>query len=288
MSETAQQAFLYGDGLDYTWTYVSKGGRSKGQEKQSTWTWHGFYGGDSWIFDWDVHGTYTRKVPCPECGGAGLRPAYLAVTLLGKTIFELSEMPLTALESLVKGISLPAGGLSLVETSLKVILKRLRFLRKVGIGYLHLNRPTGTLSAGEAQRIQLASLLGSELTALTILVDEPSRGMHPAELEALRDALQELRDEGNTVIVVEHDPLLIRAADHIIDVGPGAGVMGGKILSQGSLSKLLEARTTTGKWLAGEKELHIGDRRQPQDWMRVIGACENNLRGEDVAFPWEP
>ena len=94
MTAEAQQAFLYGDGLEYTWTYVSKGGRSKGQEKQSTWTWRGFYGEDSWIFDWDVHGTYTRQETCPECGGAGLRPEYLAVTLQGKNICELSEMPL--------------------------------------------------------------------------------------------------------------------------------------------------------------------------------------------------
>jgi excinuclease ABC subunit A len=319
MSEQAQQAFLYGDGLEYTWTYVSKGGRSKGQEKQSTWTWHGFYGADSWIFDWDVHGTYTRKETCPECGGAGLRPEYLAVTLLGKTIFEFSEMPLVALESLLKRISLPAHELSrqengstlngasaqlksagvssvsdktemrsslpLVQTSLQVIRKRLRFLRQVGIGYLHLNRPTGTLSAGEAQRIQLASLLGSELTALTILVDEPSRGMHPSELEALRDALQELRDEGNTIIIVEHDPLLMRAADHIIDIGPGAGTLGGEIVGQGSLSQLITAQTTTGKWLREAKQLQNNARRRPQDWMVVKGARENNLRGEHVSFP---
>ncbi len=287
MSETAQQAFLYGDDLDYTWTYVSKGGRSKGQEKQSTWTWKGFYGGDSWIFDWDVHGTYTHKVPCPECGGAGLRPEYLVVTLSGKTIFELNEMPLTALESLAKKISLPADGLPLVETSLQVIHKRLRFLRKVGLGYLHLNRPTGTLSAGEAQRIQLASLLGSELTALTILADEPSRGMHSVELEALSGALTELRDEGNTVIIVEHDPLLMRVADHIIDIGPGAGTMGGEIIAQGNLSDIIEAGTSTGKWLGGEKQLQFWNRRQPKDWMRVVGARENNLRGDVVAFPLE-
>jgi excinuclease ABC subunit A len=287
MTEEAQNAFLYGDGLKYTWTYISKGGRSKGQERQSTWTWRGFYGADSWLFDWDVHGTYTRQVACPECGGAGLRPEYLAVTLRGKNIFELSEISLVALESLAEDIILPDDGLSLVETSMKVIRKRLRFLRQVGIGYLHLNRPTGTLSAGEAQRIQLASLLGSELTALTILVDEPSRGMHPCELEALREALQELCDEGNTIVVVEHDPLLMRAADHIIDVGPGAGAAGGEIVAQGKPAEIIAANTTTGKWLRDEELLLNGDRRQPKDWMVVRGARENNLSGEDVAFPLE-
>ncbi|MGW8226646.1 MAG: hypothetical protein ACWGOY_12980, partial [Anaerolineales bacterium] len=285
MTQEAQDAFLYGDGLEYTWTYVSKGGRTKGEEKQSTWTWRGFYGEDSWLFHWDVHGTYTRQVACQECGGAGLRPEYLAVTLQGENIFTLSEMPLIELEALMKEIRLPADTLSMVDTSLQMIRKRLRFLRQVGIGYLHLNRPTGTLSAGEAQRIQLASLLGSGLTGLTILVDEPSRGMHPTELEALREALLELRDEGNTVLVVEHDPLLINAADHIIDVGPGAGQAGGRIVAQGNPAELRQANTITGKWLRDGKRSLRADRRKPQDWMVVRGAEENNLRGEDVGFP---
>jgi excinuclease ABC subunit A len=285
MSAEAQNVFLYGDGSEYTFTYVSKGGRSKGQEKQSTWTWTGFYGEDSWVFTSDVHGTYTRQEACPECGGAGLRPESLAVTLLGMNIFELSEIPLINLETKAKKIVLPENMLSLVKTSLNIVLKRLRFLGQVGIGYLNLNRPTGTLSAGEAQRIQLASLLGSELTALTILVDEPSRGMHPSELEALRAALQELRDEGNTVIVVEHDPLLMQAADHIIDVGPGAGSSGGEIVAQGKLAEIAAANTTTGKWLQDRKLQPKGEHRQPVDWMVVRGARENNLRGDDVAFP---
>lgn len=298
MSEQAQKAFLYGDGRKYTWTYISKStGRTKGQERTSTWTWRGFYGKDSWIFDWDVHGTYTRQVTCPDCGGAGLRPEFLAVTLQSKNIFELSEMTLVELETLLKTTPAIPPRMPLVETSLKIIRRRLRFLRQVGIGYLHLNRPTGTLSAGEAQRIQLASLLGSELTALTILADEPSRGMHPSELEALLEALQELRDEGNTVIVVEHDLLLIRAADHIIDLGPGAGASGGKIVAQGKPADIINAETITGKWLQEDK-LYRGSRRdglrplkksnghrQARDWMVVRGARANNLRGEDVAFP---
>ncbi|UCD99448.1 MAG: ATP-binding cassette domain-containing protein [Chloroflexota bacterium] len=285
MSQEARNAFLFGDGLEYTWTYVSKGGRSKGQERQSTWTWRGFYSEDSWLFDWDVHGTYTRQVVCSQCGGAGLRPEYLAVTLQGKNVFELSEIPLDVLESLVKEIHLPQEVLSLIETSMGVIRKRLRFLRQVGLGYLHLNRPTGTLSAGEAQRIQLASLLGNELTALTILIDEPSRGMHPCELEALRDALQELCEQGNTVIVVEHDPVLMRAADHIIDLGPGAGIAGGEIVAQGQPGEIIAANTITGEWLRRKKFILAGDRRPAKDWMVLRGARENNLRGEDVAFP---
>ncbi len=285
MSAEAQNAFLFGDGRQYTWTYLSKGGRSKGQEKQSTWTWTGFYGADSWVFTGDVHGTYTRQEACPDCDGSGLRPEYLAVRFVGKNIFELNELPLSALENFLAEYQLPLGSSPHVETSLKVIGRRLRFLRQVGIGYLHLNRPTGTLSAGEAQRIQLASLLGSDLTALTILVDEPSRGMHPSELEALREALLELCAEGNTVIVVEHDSLLMRAADHIVDVGPGSGSAGGQIVAQGTARDIIAAGTVTGQWLQTTAFQKSHARRTPQDWLTITGARANNLRGETAAFP---
>ncbi len=298
MSKEAQDVFLYGDGEVYRFTYISKSaGRLKGKERPSKWTWRGFYQKESWIFDWDIHGTYTKQVVCPECKGAGLRPEYLTVTLQNKNMFELSEMPLLELEKLVKKIPMPASSMPLAETSLQIIRRRLRFLRQVGIGYLHLNRPTGTLSAGEAQRIQLASLLGSGLTSLTILVDEPSRGMHPSELEALREALEELRDEGNTVIVVEHDLLLIRAADHVIDLGPGAGTKGGRIVGEGEPADIIKAGTITGKWLQKDQVkkpaqrggllewMNGTQRRQPQEWMVIQGARTNNLRGEDVKFP---
>jgi len=284
MSKEAQEAFLFGDGREYTWTYLSKAGRSKGQERQSTWIWHGFYG-EGWLYSGDIHGTYTRQVTCPDCGGAGLRPEYLAVTLEGLNIFKLSELPLGQLELRMKKITLPPSTPSFVQTSMEVIHHRLRFLRQVGIGYLHLNRPTGTLSAGEAQRIQLASLLGSGLTALTILVDEPSRGMHPSELAALRDALLELRDDGNTVIIVEHDPLLIRSADHVIDIGPGAGAAGGKIIAQGDPMEIMKTDTPTGKWLREGAIQFRNGHRNPKEWMVIRGARANNLRGEDVRFP---
>jgi excinuclease ABC subunit A len=297
MSEEAQNAFLYGDGLTYTWTYISKGGRRKGKPGTSSWVWLGFYGEDSWIFTWDIHGTYTTQVICPDCKGAGLRPEFLAVSLLGMNMFDLGEIPLIKLEQLVNDIPQPGLEIPLVDTSLYIIRRRLRFLRQVGLGYLHLNRPTGTLSAGESQRIQLASLLGSELTSLTILIDEPSRGMHPIELEALIEALQELRDEGNTVIIVEHDLLFMRAADHIIDMGPGAGATGGKIIASGNSSDIIKAKTPTGRWLEDDfarnqglpvcSELSIisTKRRQPDEWMIVKGARENNLRGENVKLP---
>ncbi|MFX0168605.1 MAG: hypothetical protein ACFE89_04515, partial [Candidatus Hodarchaeota archaeon] len=154
MPEKARTVFLWGDGNTYQFTYISKStGRLKGKERKTKWTWRGFYREDSWIFNWDIHGTYTNRIVCPECEGSGLRPEFLAVTLQGKNIYELNVSPLTQLEALLKTVKAPEKTTSLVETSLKVIQKRLRFLRLVGIGYLHLHRPTGTLSAGEAQRV---------------------------------------------------------------------------------------------------------------------------------------
>jgi excinuclease ABC subunit A len=285
MSEEARQAFLYGDREPLERTYRSK---SHGRMVTHSQRWEGFFGG--WVTDWDVHGTYTRAEPCPQCGGAGLKPEYLAVTLASHNLHELSEMPLEELEHVLQRLpALPEGAVAL-RSSLDTARRRLRFLRQVGLGYLNLNRPSGTLSAGEAQRIQLAGLLGSGLTALTILLDEPSRGMHPAELEALRKALQELRDEGNTVVVVERDLLLIRAADHVIDMGPGAGTAGGRVVASGPPQEVAEADSPTGRWLRGTR-LSTGaacapsPRRQPKGWLTIRGARANNLRGATVRFP---
>ncbi|MGD8506570.1 MAG: ATP-binding cassette domain-containing protein [Candidatus Bathyarchaeota archaeon] len=298
MPKEAQNAFLFGDDETYVITYQSKSlGPMKGKLRTHKWKWRGFFGKDSWLWDWDIHGTYTKTVVCPECNGKGLLPEFLAVTLQGRNIYELSEMALNELEELLKEVPTPPPEIPLAETSLNVARRRLRFLRQVGLGYLHLNRPTGTLSTGEAQRIQLASLLGSGLTSLTILIDEPSRGMHPSELEALRGALQELRDEGNTVIVIEHDLLLIRAADHVIDLGPGAGALGGEIVAEGAPDEIVEANTVTSKWLQDDtlrltpKKRSLqgwiwpNQRRKPQGWMEIRGARANNLRGEHVKLP---
>jgi excinuclease ABC subunit A len=290
MSEQAKNAFLFGDGHTYTLNYLSKSANIKGQERTRKLEWLGFYGKNLGLAEWDFHGTYTSQAPCPQCNGTGYKPEFLAVTLAGKNIFELSEMPLTKLDDLIKRIPKPPPGLPLVESSLSTIARRLEFLRQVGIGYLSMNRPAGTLSAGEAQRVQLASLLSSGLTSLTILIDEPSRGMHPSELEALKDSLLELRDGNNTVIVVEHDMLMIRAADHVIDMGPGAGAAGGKIVAKGNSEDIIKAKSVTGKWLmrpgGKQRQLEkIKGRRKPKDLMTLRGARENNLKEETVQFP---
>jgi excinuclease ABC subunit A len=302
MTPEAQHAFLFGDPEPLEVTFRNRAGKTTVR----TVTCPGFFG---WIRDWDVGGTYTDTEPCPECKGARLRPEILAVTLGGHNIHALSEMPLCelakALESLDRGCAFQSaqGGNhnSATGASLRTIHQRLRFLLKVGLDYVTLNRVSGTLSAGEAQRIKLAGLLGSGLTSLTVLLDEPSRGLHPSEVDALLDALQELRGggetgAGNTVIVVEHDLGLIRAADHLIDVGPGAGTAGGEIVAQGTPKQVAETDTVTARWLreglvssplplAGEGLGVRASRREPSGWLTVRGARANNLRGEDVQLP---
>jgi excinuclease ABC subunit A len=284
MTSEAQRAFLFGDPEPLTYTHHGRDGRAHTGRQ----TYPGFYG---WIRDWDVGGTYTDAEACPDCNGARLRPEYLAVTLGGHNVHDLSEMPLHKLAQILQGISTSESDAHVIGASLRTIRKRLRFLLQVGLGYLHLNRVAATLSAGEAQRIKLAGLLGSGLTSLTVLLDEPSRGLHPSEVEALLAALIELRDEGNTVVVVEHDPVLIRAADHLIDLGPGAGIAGGEIVAQGKPQEVAKTDTLTARWLRGERWPGPGQRdlyrphREPRGWLTMRGARANNLRGEDVRLP---
>jgi excinuclease ABC subunit A len=279
MTPEAQKAFLFGDPEPLAVTFESR----VRPPRTHTLVFRGFYG---WVRDWDVGGTYTKAEPCDRCGGTGFKPEYLAVTLAGHNIHELSEMSLSRLTGILEGFSTPELHGNPASSSLQTALKRLRFLQQVGLGYLSLNRVSATLSAGEAQRIRLAGLLGSGLTSLTVLLDEPSRGMHPSEVDALVKALAELRDEGNTVIVVEHDPVVIRAADQIIDMGPEAGVKGGRIVAKGTPVEIAAADTITAKWLRRKRE--VGQkrrRREPFSWLTIKGARANNLRSETVRVP---
>ncbi|MGC9468176.1 MAG: hypothetical protein ACP5HS_06275 [Anaerolineae bacterium] len=286
MSPEAQHDFLFGYPEKLEVFHQSRNGTTS----VHYWRYPGFYG---WVRDWDTGGTYTDTRTCPDCGGARLRPEYAAVTLAGCTFQQVSEMPLKRLAEVIDGV-IPTGieereGPSVAGTvaaSLAVVQKRLRFLLQVGLGYLHLNRDTATLSAGEAQRVKLAGILGSGLTSLTVLVDEPTRGMHPVEVRALVGALSELRDEGNTVIVVEHDPELIRAADYVVDMGPGAGAAGGAVVAAGTPSQILAAPTPTGAWLSGTRRLGASNRRRsPREWLAIRGARAHNLRGGEVRLP---
>ena len=279
MSPAAQQAFLFGEDEPLEVLYESRKGHTSVRHHRFP----GFYG---WIRDWDVGGTYTDTRQCPECVGSGLRPEYASVQLGGHSTVDLQRLPLAQLGAVLDEISPSTREEVLVGPALDTARRRLRFLNQVGLGYLNLERAAGTLSAGEAQRVRLAGLLGSRLTSLTVLVDEPTRGLHPCEVEALRSALHALRDEGNTVIVVEHDPVLIRAADHLVDMGPGAGAAGGQIVAQGKPSQVLKTDTLTARWLRGEAQVDRGrPRRNGQGSMRLLGARENNLRGDALAIP---
>ena len=288
MSPEAQHAFLFGDPVPMPVHYESRNGCTRDYTDKFP----GFFG---WIGDWDVGGTYTDTELCPGCGGGKLRPEYLAVTLGGHTLHELSTMPLSALYDVLAALPLDASGQGQnvqqwIEPSLATCLRRLRFLLRVGVGYMHLDRPASTVSAGEAQRLSLAGLLGSGLTSLTVLLDEPTRGLHPAEVRALVDALLDLRGDAesiaaNTVIVVEHDPEVLHAADYLIDVGPGAGAAGGEIVAQGAPEMVAQQPTTTARWLRGERRPLLLPRHTPEGWMHIRGAQGNNLKDVTVALP---
>lgn len=283
ISAEGQQAFLFGSQMELTITYHSRSGRTNTYQAKFP----GFYG---FIRDWDVGGTYSDTLPCPACGGARLRPEYLAVSLNGDNMYALEQMTLAELAGRLAEIvpapdKLAAGLASSLASSLEAARQRLEFLIQVGLGYLNLERPAGTLSVGEAQRIRLASLLGSDLTSLTVLLDEPTRGLHPSEVEALLHALETLRAAGNTVIVVEHDPQVMRRADHLIDMGPGVGQNGGRVVAQGTPGEVAKSDGYTGRWLRGERPMQTHQRREPRGWLKVIGARANNLKGETIELP---
>ncbi len=275
VSEGIRQMFFTGDPEPIEVLFANP----KGRTHTRTVNFPGIYG---WIRDWDVGGTYTDTEVCPACNGARLRPEYLAVKLSGHNIHELGMMPLKELKQVTDSVSAPKGHPA--NTNLDTVRKRLRFLMQMGLGYINLNRVSATLSAGEAQRVKLAGLLGSGLTSLTVLLDEPTRGLHPREVNALYEALAELRDEGNTVILVEHDMEIIEKADHIIDIGPGAGLNGGIITAQGPPSSIIETDSITGKWLRGRAN-EVRELRKQSGWMTINGAVENNLRGDPVRIP---
>jgi excinuclease ABC subunit A len=279
MSPETQQAFLFGDPTPMEVVYRSR----KGRVHTGRHTFPGFYG---WVRDWDVGGTYTRSAVCPECRGSGLRPEYASVRLHGKCPLALFEMPLAELCALLQDFASPEIEALPAGASLRTALRRLRFLLHVGLGYLHTSRVAGTLSAGEAQRIRLAGLLGSGLTSLTVLLDEPTRGLHPSEVDELLATLFELSSEGNTVIVVEHDLAFIQSADYLVDMGPGAGANGGQIVARGKPQEVRTMASLTAAWMRGERQVALPAPRRPAaGWLTIRGARANNLRGETIAIP---
>ncbi len=280
MSEQAKNAFLYGDQEPLTIHIENK----KGQKSKKTIKFLGFY--EQWLRDWDVGGTYTDTISCDTCLGTKLRPEYLEITFLDHNIHQLSELPLGDLYELLKNHPINDFKYDFVKNSYKIILRKLEFLNNTGLTYINLNRVAESFSAGEAQRVKLAGLIGSELTALTIIVDEPSRGLHPTELQALIKTLLDFRDKGNTVIAIEHDLSFIKCADHIIEMGPAGGTRGGEVVAIGTPIEIVEKKSITSEWLSGKKKFNINKkRRKSKKWLKVYGATEHNLKGDLVEIP---
>jgi len=231
---------------------------------------------------------FMRFTPCPVCKGARLKEEALAVKIAGKNIYELTLMSIRELKSFFEKLELDERSRLIARLPIKEIVSRLEFLLNVGVDYLTLARPGYTLSGGEVQRIRLATQIGSGLTGVLYVLDEPTIGLHPRDTERLLNMLEKLRDIGNTLIVVEHDELTIRRADHIIELGPGAGVHGGKVVAQGTLDELLKNRSSlTGSYLSGRKRIPIPPfRRKPGKRKLVIrGARQYNLKNIDVVIP---
>jgi excinuclease ABC subunit A len=226
--------------------------------------------------------------PCPACKGARLNPAALSVTVGGKNIFEFCSMSITDELKFLKEIKLSKRDRIISDQMLKEIGGRLQFLIDVGLDYLTLSRSAGTLSGGEAQRIRLATQIGSGLVGVLYILDEPSIGLHQRDNARLIATLKHLRDLGNTLIVVEHDEDTMRQADYIVDIGPGAGEHGGKIVAAGSISDIMKCKgSITGQYLTGEKKIEVPRHRRKGSgkFIKVIGARQNNLKSIDVNFP---
>lgn len=287
-----KKAILHGKDYKVTVAYKNRFGR----ERRYTSGFEGVYGyikrkHEETESDWskDRYEQYMRNVACEACNGARLNPTILAVKVGGHSIADVTEMPMRDALSFVRSLSLSAREAQIAELVLKEIDARLQFLLDVGLDYLNLARSAGTLSGGEAQRIRLATQIGSGLVGVLYVLDEPSIGLHQRDNRRLIETLTKLRDMGNTLIVVEHDEDTMKEADWIVDVGPGAGEHGGDIVHSGTYTELLaNKRSITGDYMAGRKSIEVPTQRRPIDKKRtikVVGARENNLKNVDVQFP---
>ncbi|OFT40677.1 excinuclease ABC subunit A [Arthrobacter sp. HMSC06H05] len=292
LPKKAQKALLHGKDYKVTVAYRNRFGR----ERRYT---QGFEGVLGYIKR--KHGEtesdtareryeeYMRNVPCPECNGARLNPAVLAVLVGGKSIAEVSEMALDEAYEFAASLELNEREAKIATEVLKEIRARLKFMLDVGLNYLNLSRASATLSGGEAQRIRLATQIGSGLVGVLYVLDEPSIGLHQRDNRRLIETLTRLRDLGNTLIVVEHDEETIEEADWIVDVGPGAGEHGGQIVHSGSLAELKEStESVTGAYLAGRRSIAVPEKRRKRDrkrQLKIVGARENNLKNVTVNVP---
>jgi excinuclease ABC subunit A len=292
LPEGARDAVLYGRNHEVHVRYRNRWGRER---QYST----GFEGVVTFLerrhteteSEWskEKYEAFMREVPCPVCEGARLKPEVLAVKVGGKSIAEVCGLPIRECQAFLDGLQLGERERAIAAQVLKEIQARLGFLLDVGLDYLSLTRPAATLSGGEAQRIRLATQIGSGLVGVLYVLDEPSIGLHQRDNRRLIDTLTRLRDLGNTLIVVEHDEDTIRTADWIVDIGPGAGEHGGRVVHSGDLDGLLKSKeSVTGAYLSGRRSIPMPAVRRPVDRARIVtveNAREHNLRGIDVEFP---
>jgi excinuclease ABC subunit A len=292
LSVKAKEAVLYGSDYEVHVKYKNRYGRVRNYTT-------GFEGIVSFVerrhsetdsdFSRDKYEAYMRETPCPVCKGTRLKPEVLAVTIGDKSIAAICELSIKECAAFLNKISLSAREKQIAERVLKEVNARLGFLLDVGLDYLSLARPAATLSGGEAQRIRLATQIGSGLVGVLYVLDEPSIGLHQRDNRRLIDTLTRLRDLGNTLIVVEHDEDTIRTADWIVDIGPGAGEHGGHVVSSGDYQSLITAKDSiTGAYLSGRSKIEVPKERRKLDPKRALlvkGARENNLQNIDVSFP---
>ena len=292
LSEKAKDAILNGFEYEVHVKYRNRYGRTRnystGFEGVIPFI-HRRHGETDSDYSREKYEAYMRQIPCSVCKGARLKPEVLAVTIGGKSIAEVCEFSISECAEFLSGITLAAREAQIAERVLKEVHARLGFLLDVGLDYLSLARPAATLSGGEAQRIRLATQIGSGLVGVLYVLDEPSIGLHQRDNRRLIETLVRLRDLGNTLIVVEHDEETIRAADWIVDIGPGAGEHGGKVVVSGDYQSLIDSKESlTGAYISGRKSIAIPKKRRPIDAKRqlvVKGAKENNLKDLEVAFP---
>ncbi len=291
LPERAKEALLYGQNYKVHVTYKNRYGRDRSYTT-------GYEGVVPFIkrrhsetdSDWsrERYEGFMREVPCPACQGARLKPESLAVLIGGRNISQVCALAIRDCSTFLADVDFTDRERQIAERVIKEVSSRLGFLLDVGLDYLSLNRPAGTLSGGEAQRIRLATQIGSGLVGVLYVLDEPSIGLHQRDNHRLIETLTRLRDLGNTLIVVEHDEDTIATADWVVDIGPGAGEHGGQVVHSGSVAGLLaHPDSITGKYLSGRRQIPMPTIRRPQDGrhVRVMGAREHNLDGVDVSFP---
>jgi excinuclease ABC subunit A len=291
LPERAKQALLHGQNYKVHVKYRNRYGRDRSYTT-------GFEGAVPFVkrrhaetdSDWsrERYAGYMREVPCPACQGARLKPEVLAVLVGGRSIAQVCALSIDACAEFLRAVDFTDRERQIAERVVKEIAARLGFLLDVGLDYLSLDRPAGTLSGGEAQRIRLATQIGSGLVGVLYVLDEPSIGLHQRDNHRLIETLTRLRDLGNTLIVVEHDEDTISTADWVVDIGPGAGEHGGHVVHSGPVAGLLShPESITGKYLSGRKEIPLPAMRRPQDGrtVTVVGARENNLQDVTVGFP---